>query len=445
MGLARFIGLSSRLKNGSPREGSQAARQALLLCRELLSERGDDGRLSREALEAYRALPPAERREFFDLLSGEFSPDPEEVGRCADIYRDQPTASHLSRLLRVVEPPRQELFRRLNVAPGGTRSLIEMRAQLLTELPHYPQWAAVEADLAHLLSSWFNRAFLVLRKIDWHTPAIILEKLIEYEAVHQIQGWRDLRRRLQGDRRCYGFFHPSLPDEPIIFVEVALVDRMSARVQPLLDPESAVTDADAAKCAMFYSITNCQDGLRGVPFGSFLIHTVANELQHELPGLRTFATLSPIPGFASWVETRARRHETGPQDGTFGALLDKLTVPQWSSNKESAAELQRDLLPLCAYYLLHAKHGQEPLDAVARFHLRNGARLERINWLGDISTAGMQRSMGITANYVYRLEDLERNHRLYTREHRLQVSHAMERLARQSLLSRGQREKQPQA
>jgi malonyl-CoA decarboxylase len=411
-------------------------RQALSLCRDLLSDRGDNGRLARETLDAYRSLPAPERSDFFDALASEFSPNPEEVGQCADAYRKDPSPANLARMLNVAEPPRQELFRRLNLAPGATRALIEMRAQVLAGLGPHPQWQALEADLEHLLTDWFNRAFLVLRQIDWHTPAIILEKLIEYEAVHQIQGWRDLRRRLQADRRCYAFFHPALPDEPIIFVEVALVDRMSGQVQPLLDLDSPVTGPQDAKCAVFYSITNCQDGLRGVPFGSLLIQMVADALHRELPRLRTFATLSPIPGFMSWLAARARRHEAGPQDGVLAAILDKLEVTRWFADKDHAADLQRDLMPLCAHYLLLAKHGPEPLDPVARFHLRNGARLERINWLGDTSAAGLQRSAGLTVNYVYHLEDLDRNHRLYTREHRVQASHAVERLARQSLLNR---------
>jgi len=436
LGLARFIGLSSRPENGAPRESSPAARQAFVLCRDLLVERGDDGKLARDALRAYGSMTPEARAEFFDLLASELSPDPDEVARFADSYRKDPSPANLARLQRAAEPPRQELFRRLNVAPGGTHELIQMRRQVLIDLPQHPHWAVIDADLAHLLTEWFNRAFLVLRRIDWHTPPVILEKLIAYEAVHHIQGWPDLRRRLQADRRCYAFFHPALPDEPVIFIEVALVDRMSARVQPLLDPDSPVTGAEAAKCAIFYSITNCQEGLRGVPFGSFLIHKVADELRRELPRVRTFATLSPVPGFLSWLAAKARRHEPGPQDSALAALLEKLETPQWFAEKARAAELQRELEPLCAYYLLHAKHGQEPLDSVARFHLRNGARLERVNWLGDTSAAGLQRSAGITVNYLYRLEDIERNHRLYTSENRVQSAHSVQRLARQSLLSR---------
>lgn len=436
MGLARFIGLSPRPDTGSPRESSPPARQAATLCRDLLAERGDDGRLARDTLKSYGSLTEPARSEFFDLLASEFSPDPDEVARYAEAYRKDPSPANLNRMLRVAEPPRQELFRRLNAAPGGTHALIELRRQVLNGLPDHPQWAAIDGDLAHLLTDWFNRAFLVLRRIDWHTPPVILEKLIEYEAVHHIQGWPDLRRRLQADRRCYAFFHPALPEEPVIFIEVALVDRMSARVQALLDPNSPVTGAEAAKCAIFYSITNCQEGLRGVPFGSFLIHKVADELRRELPRIRTFATLSPVPGFLGWLTAKARRHEPGPQDGVLARLLEKLETPEWFADKARADELQRELEPLCAYYLLHAKHGQEPLDSVARFHLRNGARLERVNWLGDISPAGLQRSAGITVNYLYRPADIERNHRVYASDHRVQASHTVQRLARQSLLSR---------
>jgi malonyl-CoA decarboxylase len=295
----------------------------------------------------------------------------------------------------------------------------------------------IENDLAHLLTSWFNRGFLVLRRIDWHTPAIVLEKLIEYEAVHQIQGWRDLRRRLEADRRCYGFFHPALPDEPIIFIEVALVHGMSARVQPLLDPDSRVVGPAGANCAMFYSITNCQEGLRGIPFGNFLIRTVADELGREFPRLRTFATVSPIPGFVGWLAAQARKPEPGPGEVRIAAILEKLQTPGWFTNKQLADELQPELTQLCAYYLLHAKHGKEPMDAVARFHLRNGARMERVNWLGDTSSAGIQRSAGLMVNYVYRPDETERNHERYTREHRITASRHVERLARQSVLARG--------
>jgi malonyl-CoA decarboxylase len=331
----------------------------------------------------------------------------------------------------VVEAPRQELFRRLNMGPGGTRVLVQMRSRLLQKLDDYPQWQPIAADLAHLLTSWFNRGFLVLQRIDWHTSAIILEKLIQYEAVHQIQGWHDLRRRLEADRRCYGYFHPALPNEPIIFIEAALTRGMSQTVQPLLDPDSPVSAPESADCAMFYSITNCQEGLRGVPFGSFLIKQVMEDVAREFPRLKKFATVSPVPGFREWLAGSIRSHESNPRYSRLANLVAAVEDSRWFEDKNLRKELQHDLVALCAYYLLHAKHGKEPLDPVARFHFRNGARLERINWLGDTSAVGMQRSAGLMTNYVYRLADVERNHELYTREYKITASHEIEAMAKQ--------------
>src|SRR5205823_9856288 len=227
--------------------------------------------LAGEALVAYESLEPPDRVSFFDWLIDEFSPDPQDVGRAGAAYRQDPSQENLGRLQRVVESPRRELFRRLNLASGGTRLLVAMRGQLLGELDQHPRWSPIAADLEDLLKAWFNRGFLALRRIDWNASATILEKLIQYEAVHHIHGWEELRRRLEQDRRCYAFFHPAMPDEPIIFVQTALTLDMSDKVQPLLDVDSPVLPAESAKCAVFYSITNCQEGLRGVPFGSFLI------------------------------------------------------------------------------------------------------------------------------------------------------------------------------
>jgi malonyl-CoA decarboxylase len=410
-----------RQPDAIPAQGRSAER-LIADCHELMSERGEVSgtRIATKILAGYQALDSAIRDRFFDLLIRDFSPDPEEVGRAGDAYRKHPSPQTLAKLQRVVEPPRQELFRRLNVAPGGTRVLVEMRADLLRDLQ--ASRAPIGADLEHLLTSWFNRGFLVLQRIDWRTPASILEKLIAYEAVHQIQGWNDLRRRLAADRRCYAFFHPALPDEPIIFVEAALTRGMSEEVQPLLDPEAPVADSNTADCALFYSITNCQKGLRGVPFGSFLIKQVVEDLGRELPGIRRFATLSPVPGFRAWLNEN--RAELGAE-----GFLEKLDQPGWNRNEQIAAELKPHLLHLGARYLLREKGGKEPLDPVARFHLRNGARLERLNWLGDITSQGLERSAGLTVNYVYRLSDLERNHELYTRESRISASSEVEALA----------------
>jgi malonyl-CoA decarboxylase len=423
---------------GPPARGViRAARRAIELCHGLMSERGEvsGARLAREALAAYQALDPAASAVFFDLLVAEFSPDPDVVGRYAQAYRDDPSQANLILLQQASEPPRQELFRRLNMAPGGTAVLVDMHARVLGDLSEHAQWLGTEADLTHLLRSWFNRGFLTLQRIDWRTSALILEKLIQYEAVHEIQGWADLRRRLQADRRCYAFFHPALPEEPLIFIEVALTRGISARVQPLLDPDSPVLDPDAADCAMFYSITNCQQGLRGVSFGNSLIKQVVEDLGRELPRLKSFATLSPIPGFRAWLANLAESRDE-PIHGEVKALFAELETARWFDDKTRSAALQQQLVPLCAHYLLFAKEDQEPLDPVARFHLVNGARLERINWLGDISTAGMRQSAGMMVNYVYRLGEVDANHEAYARHRTIVASRRLEQTAKESLLTR---------
>jgi malonyl-CoA decarboxylase len=434
----RLFGSIGRRPGIVPRAAVRRARHAISLCHALMSERGEvsGARIAREALSAYQELDEAALGIYCDLLVKEFSPDPEEVGRAADAYRADPSQANLIELQHVVEPPRQELFRRLNMAAGGTGVIVEMRRRLLGLLRERPYYAGIDADLSHLLNSWFNRGFLVLERIDWRTPALVLEKLIRYEAVHEIQGWPDLHRRLEADRRCYAFFHPSLPDEPLIFIEVALTRGMSSRVQPLLDLESPVADPSSANCAIFYSITNCQEGLRGVSFGNLLIKQVAEELGREFPKLKTFATLSPIPGFRKWLATAAKEH------AGIGLLLARLDAGRWFDDHAVAADMQRQLVRLCAYYLTHAKKGKEPLDPVARFHLGNGARMERLNWLGDISEMGMRRSVGLMVNYVYRLDDVERNHEAYARERRVIAARRFEVLARDSLVAR--REKAPQ-
>jgi malonyl-CoA decarboxylase len=387
--------------------------QLVAVCRALLSERGDvsGARLAAEAISTYQSLDARSADAFFDQLLEHFSPNPAAVQTAAAAYQRQPTPDTLAQLQDAVESPRQELFRRWNVATGGTAVLIEMRRRLLATLASHPERFAIDTDLMHLFRSWFNRGFLVLQRIDWHTPAVILERLIEYEAVHQIQGWRDLRRRLEADRRCYAFFHPVLPEEPLIFIEAALTRGMTATMQPLLDPDSPVDDPAEADTAVFYSITNCQQGLRGVSFGNVLVKQVVDDLGREFPRLRTFATLSPIPGFRSWVSS-----------------LD----PRWADvdvTSLSAAKRQ-ELLALCARYLLEEKRDKEPLDSVARFHLANGASLERLNWMADPSTVGVQRSFGLMANYVYRPEDVDRNHEAYAGEYRVVASRTIRALAR---------------
>jgi malonyl-CoA decarboxylase len=410
VGLARILRLTARfgtpVLSGSPR----SIRKLVSLCRTLLPEGGGvaGAHLATEALEIYQALDQPARRAFLNVLNRDFSPDPEQVGVAADAYRKTPSSENLLHLQRVVEPPRQELFRQLNLAPEGTRALVQMRSHVLREIDGGAGLETLAADLGQVLTSWFNRGFLTLERIDWRSSAAVLQKLIEYEAVHQIQGWHDLRRRLESDRRCYAFFHSALAEEPLIFMEVALTRGMSNRVQPLLAPDSAVNDPQAADSAMFYSITNCQEGLRGVPFGSLLIKQVVEDLKKSLPRIRTFATLSPIPGFRKWLAGACSNLDSGKLD----------------------MHMRRRLVPLCARYLVHEKRGKEPLDPVARFHLKNGARLDRINWLADTSATGIQQSVGLMANYVYDVADLERNHELYARSGQVVCSRRVQALAR---------------
>ena len=396
------------------------------LCNALLAESGEyaSTALARDALAAYHALDERLRDEFFEVLARHYSPSPDAVSRAASAYQSAPTPENLIELQAVVEPARQELFHRLNMAPGGTAALVEMRRQLLGKLKLHPEWRAVDADLMRVLRSWFNRGFLRLERIDWRTSALVLEKLIDYEAVHAIRGWWDLRRRLKGDRRCYAFFHPQLPDEPIIFIEVALTRGMSAHVQPLLDIRTQLADPANADCAMFYSITNCQEGLRGISFGNQLIKQVVEDLKGEFPHIKRFATLSPIPGFRRWLEST-------PLSGDDAELVARLADPAWHLG-EIPEPLQLLLTRLCGYYLVRAKSGLEPLDPVARFHLANGAVLERLNWMGDTSESGMQRAAGMMVNYVYWLDELEKNHERYFRDHEVVASPAIERLAKEA-------------
>jgi malonyl-CoA decarboxylase len=391
----------------------------------LLAESGEyaSTALAREAVARWHALEEPAREQLFDVLAAGYSPAEAQLQAAAAAYQAQPSSDNLIRLQQASESPRRELFDRLNMTPGGTAALVQMRSELLKKIKQHPAWRPLDYDLRRRLRSWFNRGFLRLERIDWRTAALVLEKLIDYEAVHAVQGWPDLRRRLQADRRCYAFFHPQLPDEPIIFIEVALTHGMSARVQPLLDVRAPVGDPMRADCAMFYSITNCQEGLRGISFGNQLIKQVAEDLKLEFPHLRRFATLSPIPGLRRWLDGNAPP-----------ALVARIADPAWHLGEIPDA-LQEELTRLCAYYLVRAKQDDgEPLDPVARFHLGNGASLDRLNFLGDTSESGMARSAGLMVNYVYWLAELEKNHERYFRERLVNASPAIEKLARECAL-----------
>jgi malonyl-CoA decarboxylase len=392
------------------------------LSEDLLTQKGEASgtALAREVLDAYRALDADGRCAFFGHLEAEMAPDPDAVQAALDAYRASPDHHTLVALGKAAEPRRQELIRRMNMAPGGTGALVAMREELLGLLCAHPRLRAVDSDFQHLFASWFNRGFLVMQRIDWQSPAHVLEKLIEYEAVHAVQGWPDLRRRLEADRRCFAFFHPALVDEPLIFVEVALVNDIAAQVQPLLDVDGTPQDPDAADTAIFYSISNCQAGLKGVSFGNFLIKQVAAELKEELPRLKTFATLSPIPGFRRWLARTA----SGGGDEADAALAARARQAEermaggWAPEGGAGGEaLEKPLKSLCAHYLLRAKTaGGAPLDPVARFHLGNGARLERVNWCGDTSHKGVEESAGMMVNYLYDMPTVERNHEAYVND-----------------------------
>jgi malonyl-CoA decarboxylase len=391
-------------------------RQVLIDCRRLLSVRGDANSpaLATAIVAQLEHLSDPERSRFFERLASDFSPDPKQVLAAAQAYVGSPSADHLIELTRVAEPPRQELFRRLNRAPGGTAAIVRLRRALLDRLPKQPPLAAVEADLFHLLSSWFNPGFLEMRRVDWNSPAQLLEQIIRHEAVHEIDGWDDLRRRLMPDRRCFAFFHPQLPAEPLIFVEVALVPEMAGAIAPLIDKRAAALAPEQFKVAVFYSISNCQPGLRGVSLGNFLIKRVAERLKQELPQLKTFCTLSPIPGLMAWLakapraslpDKVARAHEDLLMacSGEWHALAHAHKLAALSGSAHHA------LWRLAAHYLVHVSP-QPGGDPVARFHLDNGARLERLNAQADLSAKGLKQSAGLMVNYLYDLARIERHH-----------------------------------
>jgi malonyl-CoA decarboxylase len=401
------------------------------LCRDLLSTRGEasGAALARELVDAYRAMSAVERLAFLTMLATEFGHDQGRILAAVETYRAQLTASAAHALRRACEAARQELFRRMNIAPGGTRALIDLRTQLLAQLPDHPELAPVDADLYDLLCGWFNPGFLTFTRIDWNSPASLLEKFLRYEKVHRMRTLEDLKRRLAADRRCFAFFHPALPDEPLIFVEVALVSGMADRIQPLIDLEAPVSDPATADTAIFYSINNCLEGLRGVTLGNFLLKLVAADLARELPELKTFSTLSPIPGFASWLREALARPDGAALAGVDRQLLAALDVPDWPENPEASERLRLPLSRLCAQYLVREKRGGRPRDPVARFHLGNGARLERINWLGDPSAKGLAESFGLLVNYKYEAAMIERNHELYTNNGDVIMSSAVKALA----------------
>ncbi len=394
--------------------GAEGLPGTIELCQRLLSGRGEASgtALGREVLDRYAALDETERQKFFETLAHDFGPDRARMTSAIKRLSETNSDTAASDLHYASEPRRQELLRRLNRAPGGTAALVEMRADLLPIIEKNPALKILDIDFSHLLSSWFNRGFLVLRRIDWASPAIVLEKIIKYEAVHAIKDWDDLRRRIDPpDRRCYAFFHPALVDEPLIFVEVALSAQIPGAIQPLLSEDRNVTPLKDARVAVFYSISNCQHGLAGISFGNFLIKQVVEELRRELPRLSTFVTLSPVPGFMRWLKKEKLALASGPGQAK---LIEKLDTPDWVTESTIVSDMKAFLEPLAAQYFLETRDSKgRVVDPVARFHLGNGARLERINWLGDLSPKGLRESAGIMVNYLYDLDKIEANHEAF--------------------------------
>ena len=402
---------------------------AKLSAKKLLSARGEANAQSMavKLIDHYEHLDKRSQIEFFHFLSSQFNPDPTMVLDAANKYNAERNEASLIHLCQTVEPPRQELLRRVNRAPAGTSIILKMRQTLLTYLKEHPAFAATDADMHHLLSSWFNPGFLELHQITWNSPAQLLEKIIEHESVHAIDGWDDLRRRLQPDRRCFAFFHPQLPGEPLIFVEVALVPGIAKDIAGLINKQTPVGEPKSFKAAIFYSISNCQPGLKGVSLGNFLIKRVAQKLIEEMPSLKTFCTLSPIPGWSAWLDAGAplpedklsavqrRKWHEAQKTLSVGGMnwADRLKTgwhPERCADDEKTA-----ILRLCALYLMH-KTPEARGDAVGKFHLSNGATLHQINWAADLSKKGLQQAGGLMVNYLYELDKVEEQHEAFSQK-----------------------------
>ena len=390
----------------------------------------EGGRRAKALADWYAKAEAVERQDLWLLISEQFGPDAVKVRAARDDYDaalgtvDEGPAE--IRLRRALVSPRTRLLQRFAAYPGGMRFLVDMRAEFLPQLKGNKRLLALDAELENLFSTWFDVAFLELRSISWDSPASLIEKLIKYEAVHDIRSWADLKNRLDSDRRCYGFFHPSLPNEPLIFVEVALLDEMADNIMPLLDEGAAPEDLQKATVAIFYSISNTQTGLRGVSFGDSLIKRVVETLRAEFPKLKTFATLSPIPGLRPWLsrhvdemlkqlndkELTALGRELSFEPPTATHVLAAIEQPLLLSALSLKSPLRLFLTRCTAQYLGQEKQGEQVLDPVARFHLGNGARIERINWYADASSKGLKQSHGLMVNYLYDLKRLDKHRQM---------------------------------
>ncbi|MYH56587.1 MAG: decarboxylase [Boseongicola sp. SB0675_bin_26] len=382
------------------------------VCLGLLTETDETSarQLAATILNRYRMLDRDRKIAFFEFLNDELDLDAARIAELAGAYGSDPSPENFRALSNASEPQRQVLFRQMNEAPGATAEIVRMRRDLLALLEERPELGRTDHDIVHLLRSWFNRGFLVVRQINWESPASILEKIIAYEAVHEIGTWTDLRRRLQPtDRRCFAFFHPSMPDEPLIFVEVALTNGVPNSIRSVLSGEREAMDAEDADTAVFYSISNCQKGLAGVSFGNSLIKQVARDLSHDLPNIRSFVTLSPIPGLMQWLRSEGILEGGGDPQG-----------------------IER----LAAKYLLDAKAPDGlPLDAVARFHLGNGALVHAIHSDADLSDTGIAQSSGVMVNYLYDLPRIAQNTIQFSKRKKVAATSSVRSLARRAVVA----------
>ena len=422
-----------------PEKDQEVLRRAMHDCLE--GRGGEVSSRARAAVlgQAYLGLNKSGRKRYLDILAVDFNLGQEailEVKQKIDgLETDPELASYLRELLI---PPRLKLLTKFNDLPQGVKFLVDLRSDLRSFMDSDPALQKLDYDLRGLLESWFDIGFLELKRLTWNEPAALLEKLIEYEAVHEISSWHDLRNRLDSDRRCYAFFHPSMPYEPLIFVEVALVQGISDNVQELLDEEAPAINPADADTAIFYSITNTQKGLQGIRFGSFLIKRVVDHLTRDLPNLTTFATLSPVPGFVKYLNSMSEdkqqlllsdRERTELEQETGGQnLRDMLTNAGWHQHFKDTAIVRELMLRACAYYLVMERRGIKALDPVADFHLSNGARLEYIHWSADISEKGIGKSASMMVNYLYKLSDIEKNHELYCESGKAVTSSAVSSL-----------------
>jgi malonyl-CoA decarboxylase len=442
-----LVSAGQRPRDASERDIARL-RQQLQECAE--SRGGEVSTRQRAArlAEAYLRLNDNGRQRFLLMIALEFGPDPARVAKAHEAYQAAVGSPGQwdaeARLRGAMRSRRLRILTQFNAIPQGVKFLVDLRADLLRYLPDEPLLKPLDRELENRLTAWFDVGFLELQRITWQSPAALLEKLVQYEAVHEIRSWDDLKNRLDSDRRCYAFFHPRMPLEPLIFVQVALVDALADDVQKLLDINAPLADANRATTAIFYSISATQDGLRGVSFGNFLLKRVVEDLQRDFPKLKTFSTLSPIPGLMSWVrrnpadaaavftEADRKRLVAAGIEGDVESVWTRLPGDgRWATDKALARALRDPLLRLAAHYLLNARRDGKPVDPVARFHLGNGARVERLNWLADTSPKGFDQSLGIMVNYLYDPERIENNVEAFSSDGEVDAAAAVRRMARQ--------------